>query len=590
MNRKRIGSVSEGLVLAALCSVARSRSGPDNLTGGTIRFADVAGTAGVRFVVEDAAQGEKFQIETMIAGVALLDYDNDGLLDVFFCNGASIPEFDKQAPKYWNRLYRNQGGLRFEDVTLSAGLAGAGYSMGAAAADYDNDGWTDLYVTGVDRNILYHNRGDGTFEDVTAEAGVEGILSGYGKAWSVGAAWLDYDLDGYLDLFVINYCRWSFDREPRCGASAPGYRTYCHPRMYAPLPNILYRNEGGSRFVDVSAQTGISSYVGKGMGVSPFDFDLDGDVDLFVSNDAWRNFLFKNQGGTFEEIALVAGVAYIDSGREVSGMGADSGDYDGDGLPDIFMTALSNETFPLFRNLGGGLFRDERFSSGLGVLSLPYAGWSLGMVDLDNDGDIDLFVAGGHVQDNEELYSGRASRQTNRVFENMGEGRFRDATPECGPDFAQLGLHRGAAFGDLDNDGRVDAVITRLDGPAEVFHNRTLDAGFSLTVLLEGRKANRDGLGARLTLNLPDGRRLVREAKTAVGYGGSSDKRVHFGLGRTPVAEQLEVRWPGGHVQTVPTPRAGFILIREEASNREAGNVERRTDCSTSPPFRRSSG
>ncbi len=540
------------------------RTERDQPSENSILFREISEQARVHFTVRNSAEGKKYQIETMIAGVALFDFDNDGLLDLFIANGAHIPDFSKQQPEYWNRLYKNLGGMRFEDVTERAGVKGAGFSMGAAAADYDNDGWTDLYVTGVDRNILYRNQGDGTFEDVTRETGTGAFLKGSGKAWSVGAGWLDFDSDGDLDLLVVNYCKWDPETEPTCGASAPGYRTYCHPRLYEPLPDILYRNEGDGTFTDVSDSTGISHYLGKGMGVSFADFDGDGLVDIFVSNDAWRNLLFRNRGGHFENIAMEAGVAYIDSGRPVSGMGADSGDYDGDGLPDIFMTALSNETFPLFRNLGNGLFRDERFSSGIGVSSMPYGGWSLGMIDFDNDGDLDLFTAGGHVQTNEELYSTRASKQTNRIFENLSNGKFRDVSSQCGADFQQTGLHRGAAFGDLDNDGRIDAVVTRLNENVEIFWNRTREAGEFLLVTLQGQRSNRDGLGAELILTLDDGRTIHRYCKTAVGYGGSSDRRVHFGFKKPASIRKLDVIWPGGHRQTVTDPTPGAVLVKEE--------------------------
>ena len=517
-----------------------------------IRFEDAAARAGLVHVVRNSESARRYQVEPMIAGVALLDFDGDGRLDVYLCNGATLPGLEKADRSYSNRLYNNRPGLVFEDVTEHAGLAGAGYSMGVASADYDNDGWPDLYVTGVNRNTLYRNRHDGTFEDATATAGVAGVLSGHGKAWSVGAGFFDYDVDGDLDLFVVNYCAWSPAAEKACGASKEGYRTYCHPDLYEPLPNLLYRNDGSGRFSDVSAPSGIAAHLGKGMGLAFADYDGDGWPDVFVANDAKRNFLFRNRrDGTFEETALYAGVGYVDAGRAVSGMGADFRDYDGDGRPDIFMTALSNETFPLFRNEGNGMFRDETFASGLGGQSLPWAGWSAGMVDLDADGWLDLFVAAGHVQPNEELYSSRSSRQPNRVFRNLGDGTFRDVARDCGVDFQQAGLHRGAAFGDLDGDGRIDAVVTRLNQPVELFLNRTQPSGHYLLVKLAGTRANRDGLGASLRLTLGSGRSLVRHATTAVGYGGSSDKRVHFGLGVEDRAATLEVTWPGGHRQVL---------------------------------------
>jgi enediyne biosynthesis protein E4 len=556
------------LLCALLLGGAPTSAAEPDAPATRIRLVDVAREAGIDFVVDNAAFGRKYQIETMIAGVALFDFDNDGLLDIYFTNGAEIPSLEKTGPRFWNRLYRNQGALRFEDVTEAAGVRGIGYSMGVAAGDFDNDGWTDLYVTGVNHNTLYRNQGDGSFRDVTAVAGVEGNIEGYGKAWAVGAAWFDYDLDGDLDLLVVNYCVWSIETEPHCGAPRPGYRTYCHPRMYDPLPNILYRNNGDGTFTDVSGKSGIGSHPGKGMGVAIADFDGSGWPDVFVSNDGWRNFHFRNLGdGKFEETAFETGLAYIDDGRAVSGMGADTGDLDGNGRFDIVMTALSNETFPIFQNLGSGVFRDARFSTRVGVLSLPYGGWSTGLVDLDNDGHLDWFAAAAHVQTNEELYSNRASLQSNRVFENRGDGTFKDVSARVGETFQQIGMHRGAAFGDLDNDGLIDVVVSRLNDRAEVFHNRTNPAGGFLTVRLEGVSANRSGLGAELRLGLRSGRVLLRQAKTAVGYGSSSDPRVHFGLGDEEI-ESLLIRWPGGMEQEIENPPANsFPTIRQETAS-----------------------
>jgi enediyne biosynthesis protein E4 len=554
-------AANKALLLAAWLGIAPRAAAQ-------IRFTDIAARAGVDHVVHNSETPNRYQIEPMIAGVALFDYDNDGRLDIYLCNGATIPGLEKSDKRFSNRLYRNRPGLAFEDVTDRAGVSGAGYSMGVAAGDYDRDGWTDLYVTGVNRNILYRNKGDGSFEDVTSAAGVEGKVAGRGKVWSVGAGFFDYDNDGDLDLLVVNYCVWSPAMEKRCGAPADGHRTYCHPDTYDPLPNILYRNNGNGSFSDVSAESGIGAHVGKGMGVAFADFDADGWMDVFVANDAWRNHLFRNRGdGRFEEVGLRAGVAYVDAGRPVSGMGADFQDYDGDGRPDIFMTALSNETFPLFRNEGNGMFRDATFESQLGGQSLAWGGWSTGMVDLDNDGHLDLFVAGGHVQTNEELYTGRSSRQPNRVFRNLGNEAFQDVSRECGADFQQAGLHRGAAFGDLDDDGRIDAVVTRLNEPVEVFHNRTEPSGHFLLLKLRGTASNPDGLGASVRLVLGSGRSLLRHATTAVGYGGSRDKRVHFGLGREDVITRLEITWPGGRRQVLENVGIDRVLeIREEAA------------------------
>jgi hypothetical protein len=533
-----------------------------------IRFRDIAQSAGIDLPVHNCQTPNRYQIEPMIAGAAVFDYNNDGLLDIYVCNGAQIPDLQKTGPDFFNRLYKNAGDLRFIDVTENAGVTGVGYSMGVSVGDYDNDGWSDLYVTGVNHNTLYRNLRDGTFRDVTRQAGVSGYLPGHGKAWSVAAGWFDYDIDGDLDLFVVNYCVWAIDKDRYCGARKPGYRTYCHPKYYDPLPNILYRNEGDGRFKNVSNESGINRHVGKGMGVAIADFEWDGDLDVFISNDAWRNFLFRNQGdGRFEEIGLYAGVSYVDNGRPVSGMGADTGDYNGDGLIDIFMTALSNETFPLFRNSGNGMFRDERFPSGLGVQTLAWGGWSLGMVDLDNDGWLDLFTAGGHVQTNEELYTSRSSRQSNRVFRNLGDGRFQDVTLEVGADFQQIGLHRAAAFGDLDNDGRIDAVVTRLNENLEIFHNESPSPGHFLLLDLEGTRSNRDAIGTTAWLTLESGRQLVRQSKTAVGYGSSSDRRIHFGLGTHRKVKSLELIWPSGKRHLINDVEIDRVLHLREPEN-----------------------
>ncbi|MDQ6662942.1 MAG: FG-GAP-like repeat-containing protein, partial [Acidobacteriota bacterium] len=367
-------------------------------------------------IVRTGATGEKHQIETMIAGVAVLDYDNDGWPDIYIANGASVPDLIKKDSSYSNRLFRNNRDGTFSDVTGKAGVAGAGYSMGVAAADFDNDGNVDLFVTGVRGNTLFRNRGDGTFEDVTKAAG----LGETGK-WSVAAGWFDFDNDGLLDLFVVRYVVWDPATEIFCGNS--GHRQYCHPSNYRPLANALYRNLGNGKFQDVSVPSGIAKSKGKGMGVAFGDFDNDGRLDIFVANDTIPNFLFHNEGnGKFREMALDAGVAYDGDGKSLSAMGADFRDYDNDGREDIFITALSNETFPLFRNLGQGRFADVGYPSGMGRASAQWTGWSAGMFDFNNDGWKDIFVAGGHVMDNAELSSGRKSRQPNIVFTNQAGG------------------------------------------------------------------------------------------------------------------------------------------------------------------------
>ncbi len=503
-------------------------------------------------VVRNGAFGAKHQVETMLAGVAVFDYNNDGWPDIYVANGASLPTLRKTDASFHNRLFRNHRGA-FTDVTEEAGVAGAGYAMGAAAADYDNDGCVDLFVTGVRGNALYHNRCDGTFEDATDRAG----LTSDGR-WSIAAGWFDYDNDGLLDLFLVRYCVWDPNAEPYCGQEKPGYRTYCHPRHYAPLPDALYHNDGNGRFRDVSLESGIGNHLGKGMGVAFGDYNGDGRLDVFVANDSTPNFLFRNEGnGGFREVALQSGVAYNADGSASSFMGVDFRDFDNDGREDLFVTNLSNERFSLFRNTGRNVFSDMSGLSRIATSSLPWSGWGTGMFDLNNDGLKDLFVAGGHVMDNAELESSRKSRQPNLVFLNQGNGAFEI---QLLPGEA---LHRGAAFGDFDRDGRVDAVVTRLNESPMVLRNVTPAAGHWLALCLKGERSNRDGIGARVELIAPSGRQWNR-ATTSVGYGGSSDRTIHFGLGKDARVTAIEIHWPSGNRQTIhDVPVDRYLTVAE---------------------------
>jgi hypothetical protein len=520
-------------VEAALRNADLSRGAADG--GASVRFE----ASSLDMVVNNGATGAKHLIETTIAGVGVFDYDGDGWPDIFVANGAAVPSLEKSGPQFYDRLFHNNHDGSFTDVTRKAGVAGSGYSMGVAAADYDNDGHVDLFVTGVGGNTLYRNRGDGTFEDVTQKAG----LGEKGK-WAVAAGWFDYDNDGRLDLFVVRYVQWNPASELFCGFPEKGIRQYCNPKLYEPLANALYHNEGGGRFRDVSREAGIAACPGKGMGVAFGDMDGDGKLDIFVANDTMRNFLFHNRGnGTFEEVGLPAGVAYNGDGAALSSMGVDFRDYDNDGRDDIFITALSNETFPLFRNLGGR-FGDVTYPSGIGKSSYPWSGWSCGMFDFNNDGRKDLFTANGHVMDNEELTSNRQSRQPNSVFINQGNGTFR---MQLLPGEA---MHRGAAFGDFDHDGRIDAVVTRLNEKPLVLRNVSDGAGHWIALRLEGTRSNRDGIGARVHLVTASGEQWNR-VTTSVGYGGSSDRLVHFGLGSDPVVQSIGIEWPSGARQTL---------------------------------------
>jgi hypothetical protein len=434
--------------------------------------------------------------------------------------------------------------------------------MGAAAGDFDNDGSTDLYVAGLNRNVLYRNQGDGRFADVTARANVDGVAGGR-KLWSVGAAWLDYDRDGDLDLFVANYLDWSPENNRVCGAA--GRRLTCSPTEYRGLPNLLYRNEGGGRFTEVSGPSGISAHVGMGMSVAVADADGDGFPDVFVANDQMRHFLFRNEGGRrFVESAVEMGVAYTGDGVPVSGMGSDFRDVDGDGRPDILVTSLSGEPFPFYLNSPQGFFVASEHALGLGFATILMGGWGTGAYDLDNDGRKELFFANSHVSENVETYGHHRYRQANAVFKAAPDGRFRDVTAEAGPDMRRARAHRGCAFGDLDDDGRVDVVVSAIGEPGAVLYNVTPDAGHWLTLRLKGTRSNRDGLGAAVTLTGASGRAQHDHATTAVGYASSSDRRVHFGLGADRTARSIEIRWPSGTRQVLTNVAADRVLEVDE--------------------------
>ncbi len=521
-------------------------------------FQDQIQSSGIRFVLRHSPTPEKHQIETMAGGVAIFDYDNDGRPDIYFVNGAAQPSLAKEGPQYFNRLYRNLGNWLFEDVTDKAGVRGAGFQMGAAAADYDNDGWIDLFVAGVNRNILYRNRGDGTFEDVTEQAG---LAPAGAKPWSIAGGWFDFDNDGHLDLFVVNYVVWDPAKEPFCGDRQAGYRTYCHPKYYRGLPNQLYRNRGDGTFEDVSERSGITKHIGKGMGVAFADAGGHGRLDVFVTNDTEPDFLFFNEGnGRFRETGVRAGVAYNDDGRALSSMGVDFRDVDNDGRPDLFVTALTNETFPLFRNLGDGLFADITYAAGIGKATLGFSGWGNGIFDFDNDGHKDLFAANGDVQDNTEVYSSRKSRLPNLLLRNDGKGGFAAAA------IGEPALHRGAAFADLDGDGRIDIVVTRL-GESPLLLRNTMGEGRNwLALKLRGHGSNRDGIGARVEIETPDGRRQWNHATTSVGYASSSAPAVHFGFGGAARVRTVRIDWPSGQRQTLENVEANRYLTVEEPS------------------------
>jgi hypothetical protein len=523
-------------VSAAVWSVVLAGQPPTT----TIAFDDVADAAGVRFVLDNAASPEKRLIETMPGGLAVFDYNGDGRPDLYFTNGAGGERFDKRDPRFWNRLYRNDGPWRFTDVTESAGVSGSTYAMGAAAADFDNDGDEDLFVAGVGANQLFRNDGDGTFRDIAAAAGVARAT------WSVAAAWVDYDRDGRLDLFVVNYLRWTPGPERYCGDRARELRVYCHPKHFEGLPNTLYRNRGDGTFEDVTTRAGVAAIPGKGMSVAVIDADADGWPDLYVTNDAVPSTLLRNTGkGTFEDVGLLAGVSLPGHGRPVSAMGVDAGDVDGDGRPDLIVSALAGETFPLYRNEGGGAFRDAGVTSGLGALTVRRSGWGVAFGDFDNDGALDLFTANSHVNDRIDQFESVPYLEPNRVYRNVGHGRFVDVSSTAGMGLQRAAAHRGAVAADLDGDGRLDVVTTALGTPAALWRNTTT-AGHWLQVRLVSPTGVRDGIGARVRVASQ-----VVPITTATGYASSRPPVAHFGIGSADTAPSIEVTWPDGAQQSV---------------------------------------
>jgi hypothetical protein len=516
---------------------------------------DVKHPRGLDFNHVNSPTPQKYLIETMGGGVALFDYNNDGLLDIFLVNSGQLtnpmhpPEtFDRHDPRNWNRLYRQNPDGSFTDVTKEAGLANAGdgnYGMGVAVGDYDNDGFPDLYITNYGKNTLYHNNGDGTFTDVTAKAGVEA------GGWSCSAGFFDYDNDGHLDLFVTRYMLWDTQHSKICGNE---WQTYCPPAEFPSTTSILYRNRGDGTFEDVSQHSGIAALKGRALGVSFADYDGDGFTDIFVSNDGMRQFLFHNNGdGTFTERALEAGTALTADGKPLSGMGTVFQDYDNDGRPDILVTVLPREVYALFHNDGNGSFSYRSLQAGLGLLSAASSGWGVGLEDFDNDGWKDLFVAQSHVLDNVEAIDHMLHYKEPPLLALNHNGRFERA--DSGITSAIAG--RGAAFGDLNNDGWMDVVVTSLGGEPLVLMNHG-GAGHWLSISLRGTRSNRDGLGARVLVN-----GQVRFATTAGSYISSSDKRLHFGLGAAEIAK-VEVHWPSGAHQILENVKADqFLEIRE---------------------------
>jgi hypothetical protein len=523
-------------------------------------YSEVAARSGINFRHRASKTTQKYLIETMGAGVAWLDYDGDGWLDLFFVNGAALADPlpkggspDKSEPRYWNRLYRNTGRGAFVDVTEKAGLEGRGYGMGVAVGDYDNDGRPDLYVTGFGGNTLYRNRGDGAFEDVTEAARVAG------SGWSSGAVFLDYDLDGDLDLAVARYLEWDFERNPWCGPRRVKQRGYCHPNAFPSVGHLLFENLGNAKFRDVSRQSGLGAHPGKGLGVAVADFDGDGWPDIAVANDSVAQQLFRNnRDGTFAEAGGDAGIAYNADGRAFAGMGIDFQDYDNDARPDLFINALSLEGYVLFRHAGAN-FEDESAGSGIRRLTLPYAGWGARLVDYDNDGWKDLFVAQGHVMDTITLDFPQIPYKQPLLLLKNAAGRFENAGASAGPAFQAPLAGRGAAFGDMNNDGCMDIAVNVNDGAPLLLKNECSGKNWILIELI-GTASNRDAIGAELRLNCESGLRQHSMATTSGSYLSASDKRVHFGLGEDSTIKEIEIRWPSGRRQVLKAVKANQVL------------------------------
>ena len=513
------------------------------------------------FTLENDETAARNAPETMPGGVAVFDYDGDGRPDIFFTNGADIATLKKDDAKYRDRLFRNDGNGVFTDVTEQAGLAGSGYNMGVAVGDYDNDGHPDLFVAGLHHSSLFHNNGDGTFTDVTAKSGLDAALNrpdpNYGPLWAITAAWVDVNNDGLLDLFVVNYMQWNYSDKPLCVVN--NVADYCHPKYYKGQPDQLFLNNGDGTFRDASKEWGIRDHVGKGMGVGVADYDRDGRPDLFVTNDASYNFLFHNTGKKFDEVAFETGVALPENGQFVSGMGLDFRDFNNDGYPDIAFAALPTQTFPLFENTGHGDFKDVTAESGMAEVSRTLAGFGAGLYDFNNDGWKDLFVTGGHVES--QPTPGQPPDYYNFVFRNPGgSGKWTALIDEAGLSAGPKARHRGCAFGDLDGDGRTDVVVTALGKPAELWINKSQNAGHWLGIALHGTKSNRDGIGATMKVVSNSVGTQYNHMTTSVGYASSSDGPVHFGLGQDTRAELIEIRWPSGTVQKLQNVSADQVI------------------------------
>jgi enediyne biosynthesis protein E4 len=517
--------------------------------------------------VNGGVDTKKYIIETTGSGVAILDYDNDGWPDIFLANGTTLDEAKEKTPKPTSHLFHNNHDGTFTDVTQAAGLAFTGWGQGACVGDYDNDGFDDLYVTYYGKNRLYHNEGNGTFKEVADAAGV----AGDGKAWGTGCAFVDYDRDGKLDLLVANYVLFDVRTAPKPGEGSrciwKGTSVMCGPRGLEFSPNILYHNLGGGKFADVSKSSGIEKTNGHYcFSVSTLDYDDDGWPDIYVACDSTPSILYHNQkNGTFIDVAAVAGVAFNGDGREQAGMGTTVGDYDNDGRPDIFKTNFSDDASSLYHNNGDGTFTETIFEAGMG-LNTHYLGWGTMFIDVDNDGRPDILAVNGHVYPEvDTAHLGSTYKQSRLLYWNAGDGKFKDASPQCGPGCTEPKSSRGLAVGDLWNDGRMSAVVNNMSGQPMLLVNESANKNNWLGVITRGTKSNRDGIGAKVTL-LAGTHKYVQEVRSGSSYISNNDMRPHFGLGRSEKVECIEVRWPNGATEIFPGGGVNrFVTVTEGA-------------------------
>jgi hypothetical protein len=525
-----------------------------------VTFTDIARFAGISFVHDNAASPEKYLIETMGAGCAWIDYDQDGLLDLYLVNSAATPVY---TPKHPLRcaLYHNNGDGTFTDVTQRAGVGAEGlFGMGVAVGDFNNDGFPDLFVLGYGRCILYRNNGDGTFTDVTARSKVENR-----GRWGSSAAWFDYDNDGRLDLIIANYLDWSPERNFYCGDRAPGMRSYCHPDDYLGQPPTLFHNEGDGTFTDVSKSTGVGAKAANGLGVVTFDYDNDGWQDIFIANDSMPNSLFhNNRDGTFREVAYLTGVAVSGDGHAEAGMGVDAADLSGNGRLDLIVTHLDQQLARLYRNMGGQGFDDATLRSKIGYATYHLSGFGTRFFDYDNDGTRDLFIANGHVLDNIQLYNADTRyAEPKLMFRNAGRATFENVSDQMGADFLLARVSRGVAVGDFDNDGDLDILVSNNGQAPQLLRNDGGNANHWLEILLIGVKSNRDGVGARVKVTAGD---LVQydQRKGGMSYQSAQDPRLHFGLGSRSKIDGIEIIWPSGIVTQLANLKSDQIIAVKE--------------------------